>query len=57
MDEVAQVATNMTAAKLATQYSFSVQKMAMDDVEQAAMGELALLPPTPGIGDYIDTYA
>ena len=24
---------------------------------QQAMGELAMLPPTPGVGDYIDTYA
>lgn len=57
MDDIAMAAMEMNASRFATQYSFSVQKMAMDDLEQAAAGELAMLPPTPGVGDYIDTYA
>ena len=44
-------------AMAAMEYSMGLQKKAMTDMEQQAMGELAMLPPTPGVGDYIDTYA
>jgi len=57
MDDVAMAAMEMSSARLATQYSMSLQKRTMNDMEQQAMGELAMLPPTPGMGDYIDTYA
>lgn len=57
MDDVAIAAMEMSSARLATQYSMSLQKRTMNDMEQQAMGELAMLPPTPGMGDYIDTYA
>jgi len=57
MDDVAIAAMEMSSARLATQYSMSLQKRTMTDMEQQAMGELAMLPPTPGLGEYIDTYA
>lgn len=57
MDDIALTAMDMSASRLEMQYSMRLQKMAMSDVEQMAMQELAMLPPTPGVGDYIDTYA
>ena len=57
MNDVALAAMEMSSARLETQYAMSLQKNVMSDMEQQAMGELAMLPPTPGIGDYIDTYA
>jgi len=57
MDDVAITAMETSSAQLATQYSMSLQKRTMTDMEQQAMGELAMLPPTPGLGEYIDTYA
>ncbi len=57
MDDVAIAAMEMSSARLAAQYSMSLQKRTMNDMEQQAMGELAMLPPTPGMGEYIDTYA
>ena len=57
MNDVAIAAMEMSSARLATQYAMSLQKNVMTDMEQQALGELAMLPPTPGVGDYIDTYA
>lgn len=57
MDDVAMAAMEMSSARLEMQYAMSLQKNVMSDMEQQAMGELAMLPPAPGIGDYIDTYA
>lgn len=57
MDDIAMAAMQMSSARLATQYAMSLQKNVMSDMEQQAMGELEMLPPTPGVGDYIDTYA
>lgn len=57
MDDIAIAAMEMSSARLETQYAMSLQKRTMTDMEQQAMGELAMLPPTPGVGDYIDTYA
>ena len=57
MNDVAMAAMEMSSARLATQYVMKLQKNVMSDMEQQAMGELAMLPPTPGVGDYIDTYA
>ena len=54
MNDVAIAAMEMSSARLATQYAMSLQKNVMTDMEQQAMGELAMLPPTPGVGD---TYA
>ena len=47
----------MTASRVEMQYALKLQKRAMTDMEQQAMGELAMLPPAPSLGDYIDTYA
>jgi len=57
MNDIAMAAMEMSSARLETQYAMSLQKRTMTDMEQQAMGELAMLPPTPGVGDYIDTYA
>lgn len=57
MNDIAMAAMEMSSARLATQYAMSLQKNVMSDMEQQAMGELEMLPPTPGVGDYIDTYA
>lgn len=57
MNDVAIAAMEMSSARLEMQYAMSLQKNVMSDMEQQAMGELAMLPPTPGVGDYIDTYA
>ena len=57
MNAVALAAMEMSSARLAMQYSMSLQKQTMTDMEQQAMGELAMLPPTPSLGEYIDTYA
>ena len=50
-------AMEMSSARLEMQYSLSLQKQTMSDMEAQAMAELAMLPPTPGVGEYIDTYA
>ena len=57
MDDIAMAAMDMSSARLEMQYALSLQKRTMTDMEQQAMGELEMLPPTPGVGDYIDTYA
>lgn len=57
MNDVALAAMEMSSARLAMQYSMSLQKQTMTDMEQQAMGELAMLPPAPSLGEYIDTYA
>lgn len=57
MNEVALAAMEMSSARLETQYAMSLQKKTMTDMEAQAMGELEMLPPTPGLGEYIDTYA
>ena len=55
MDDIALAAMDMSASRM--QYALKLQKRAMTDMEQQAMGELAMLPPAPSLGDYIDTYA
>lgn len=57
MNDVALAAMEMSSARLATAYSMRLQKNVMSDMEQQAMSELAMLPPTPRLGEYIDTYA
>ncbi|MCI9554308.1 putative motility protein [uncultured Oscillibacter sp.] len=57
MDDIAMAAMDMSSARLEMQYALSLQKRTMTDMEQQAMGELAMLPPAPSLGDYIDTYA
>lgn len=57
MNDMAIAAMEMSSARLATAYAMKLQKNVMSDMEQQAMSELAMLPPTPGVGEYIDTYA
>lgn len=57
MNDIAIASMEISSARMATQYAMSLQKRTMSDMEQQAMGELEMLPPTPGLGEYIDTYA
>ena len=57
MDDISLAAMDMSASRVEMQYALKLQKRAMTDMEQQAMGELAMLPPAPSLGDYIDTYA
>ena len=57
MGDVAIASMQISSARLAAGYAMALQKNVMSDMEQQAMSELAMLPPTPGVGDYIDTYA
>ena len=57
MNDIAIAAMEMSSARLASAYSMKLQKNVMSDMEQQAMSELEMLPPTPRLGQYIDTYA
>lgn len=59
MDAIAGMSMDYSAAKLAVDYSTSVQKKAMDTQELAAQELMAMLPqqPAPAKGQYIDVYA
>ena len=57
MNEIALASMQMSSARLAEQYAMALQKNVMSDMEQQAMSELEMLPPTPPLGEFIDTYA
>lgn len=57
MESIAGMATAMSASQIANQYAMSVTKKVMDTEELAGQELLKMLPPTPGQGKYIDTYA
>lgn len=57
MDSIAGMATNLSTAKLAVNYSVSMTKKVMDSQEQVAQGLLEMLPPAPAKGEFIDVYA
>ena len=57
MNDIALASMELSSANLEMQYAMKLQKNVMSDMEQQAMAELAMLPPTPALGDYIDTYA
>ena len=57
MESIASMATSMSAAQYANQYAISVTKKMMDTQELAGQELLKMLPPTPSMGQYIDTYA
>lgn len=57
MNDIAIASMEISSARLATGYAMTLQKNVMSDMEQQAMNELEMLPPTPGLGEYIDTYA
>lgn len=57
MESIAGMAMDMSAAQVANQYAISVTKKMMDTQELAGQELIKMLPPTPGMGQYIDTYA
>lgn len=57
VDSIAQTAMGMSAAQFSMAYATSVTKMVMDTQEEAAQAMMEMLPPAPGMGQYIDTYA
>lgn len=57
MESIASMAMDMSAAQFANQYAISVTKKMMDTQELAGQELIKMLPPTPGQGQYIDTYA
>ncbi len=57
MESIASMAMGMSAAQFATNYSLSVTKKMMDTQELAGQELLNMLPSTPGLGQYVDTYA
>jgi hypothetical protein len=58
LDEMAYLSIDMSALRLAFQYSNSLAAEVMDTTENIALQELSgMLPPTTPIGTYIDTYA
>ena len=58
MNDVALASMQISSARLGMQYSMSMQKMSMTDMEQQAMGELEMLPPdTSGGANFTHTYA
>lgn len=59
MSSIASMATEMSAAKFAMDYSVSITKKSMDAQETLAQGFLEMLPqgPAPSEAQFIDTYA
>lgn len=57
MESIAQASMGLSAAQFSVEYSTSVTKMAMDTQELAADTIAKMMPPSPGMGKYIDTYA
>ncbi len=59
MDSIAAMATNLSSAQLAVNYSTAVTKKVMDTQKLAAQELLEMMPeqPAPAKGQYIDVYA
>jgi hypothetical protein len=58
MDEIAAMSMDMSAARLAANYSTSLTAKVMDTTEDLALKEISdMLPQTTPMGTYIDTYA
>lgn len=57
MDSIAAMSMSMSAASIAQDYSIGVAKKAMESTELAAQELLEMLPETPPMGQFIDTYA
>lgn len=57
MDSIASAAMDMSAAQFSVNYSMAMTKKVMATQEMAAQELLEMLPPTPPMGQYIDTYA
>lgn len=57
MESIAGMAMDLSAAQIANQYAISVTKKVMETQELAGQELVKMLPPTPNLGQYIDTYA
>ena len=59
MESIAGMATGMSAASFATNYSMAITKKMMDTQEMAGQELIKMLEavPTPAKGQYIDVYA
>ncbi len=57
IESIAQTAMHMSAAQFSVAYATSVTKKSMDTQEIALKEIMDMLPPAPGKGQYIDTYA
>ena len=58
MESIAAVATEMSTARMAVEYSMALMDKTMEQQETVAQGLVQMmLPPVPQKGDFIDTYA
>ena len=57
MSDIAGLSVSMHAAELQQSVSISIAKKSMDSAELAAQELLQMLPPPPGVGEHINTYA
>lgn len=57
MNAIAGAAMNMSAAQFSVEYAMKMVSKVMDTQEMAAEEMLEMLPATPPLGDFIDTYA
>lgn len=57
IESIAQTSMSLSSAQISTAYATSVTKMAMGNQELALDCIKEMLPPTPSMGQYIDTYA
>ena len=57
MRDIAGLSVSMHAAELQQSVSISIAKKSMDSAELAAQELLQMLPPQPGVGEHINTYA
>lgn len=57
IESIAAASVDMSAARMAVEYSMAVTKKVMDTQELASQELMRMLPPIPVQGQYIDTYA
>lgn len=57
MNQIAAASMNMSMSQVQQNAQYSLMKKTMDSTEQAAQEMLKMMPPTPGMGQSIDTYA
>lgn len=57
IESMTQSAMSLSSAKLSMDYATSVTKMAMESQDVALKTITEMMPPIPGMGQYIDTYA
>lgn len=57
MESIAGSAMDLSASRIAMDYSIAVAKKAMENQEQMGQQILQMMPPPVAKGAYIDTYA